>query len=60
VIEELPNGEFQASDGRNTLGPYRSRETAEAAQRMLNAFDSTDLQIQQITKTMKGEPDEND
>lgn len=56
TIETLPNGEFdvQDSNGKSVMGPFRSRETAEAAQRMLNMFDAVDDQIATINRPLRG------
>lgn len=55
TIEPLPNGEFQVSGGSHVLGPFRLRETAEAAERMLNTFDAVESTIEQTLNTMRGE-----
>lgn len=57
-ITELPNGHFDVQDenGATRLdefgGPFQLRATAEAAQRMLNSFDTVNSQIQAINQRL--------
>jgi hypothetical protein len=58
TVKELPDGKFdvQDADDRSLLdrmgGPFRKRETAEAAQRMLDSFDAVDNQIRVINQRL--------
>lgn len=59
TLNPLPDGRFDVQDatGISLLdalgGPFRTREAAEAAQRMLSAFDAVDDQIQTINNSLE-------
>lgn len=53
TIDTLPNGEFLVSDNKSGLGPFRLRETAESAQRMLNAFGAVDQQVERLVSDLQ-------
>lgn len=59
MITQLPSGRFDVQDdsGKSKLdefgGPFCTKETAEAAQRMLNNFDTVDIQIRAINQRLR-------
>lgn len=59
TLNPLPDGRFDVQDdaGKSLLsgfgGPFRTREAAEAAQRMLSAFDAVDAQIKTINHSLE-------
>lgn len=59
TLNPLPDGSFDVQDGegRSLLdalgGPFRAREAAEAAQRMLSAFDAVDAQLKAINNSLE-------
>lgn len=60
-LKALPNGQFdvQDKDGNSVFGePFRQRETAESAHRMLAMFDAVDGRIAAINNSLKGEENE--
>lgn len=59
IVTTLPDGRFdvQNATGDSLLealgGPFRVKEAAESAQRMLSAFDAVDSQIKAINGTLR-------
>lgn len=59
TLNPLPDGSFDVQDGegRSLLdalgGQFRTRDAAEAAQRMLSAFDAVEAQIQTINNSLE-------
>lgn len=53
TIDILPTGEYLVSDHKSELGPFRLRETAESAQRMLNAFGAADQQVERLVSDLQ-------
>lgn len=59
TIKELPDGKLDVQNelGESVLdsmgGPYHTRECAESAVRMLNAFDNVDSQIAGINQKLR-------
>lgn len=59
LTTKLENGRFDVQDASGTSvldplgGPFQTREAAEAAQRMLSAFDNLDAQIKTINNSLE-------
>lgn len=58
TVQQLFDGTFDVQNEAGTSlldafgGPFRLRETAEAAQRMLNSFDKVEAQIAEINESL--------